>query len=148
MNFLRPYTLEEIAGFLNARFDGDPAFEVTGINEIHMVGPGDLTFVDHPKYYNKALTSLASTIIINKEVERPEGKALIFSENPFDDYVSLVRKFRPFEPADKMISDTAEIGEGTVIQPGAFIGNHVKIGKIASSMPMRAFTTIAYWATR
>jgi UDP-3-O-[3-hydroxymyristoyl] glucosamine N-acyltransferase len=129
MNFPRPYTLKEIARFLHARYDGDPAFKVTGMNEIHMVRPGDLTFVDHPKYYNKALSSQATTILINKEVDRPEGKALIFSDNPFDDYVSLVRKFRPFEAANKMVSDTAEIGEGTVIQPGAFIGNHVKIGK-------------------
>jgi UDP-3-O-[3-hydroxymyristoyl] glucosamine N-acyltransferase len=28
-----------------------------------------------------------------------------------------------------MVSPTARIGEGTVIQPGAFVGNHVRIGK-------------------
>jgi UDP-3-O-[3-hydroxymyristoyl] glucosamine N-acyltransferase len=61
-------------------------------------------------------------------VERPEGKALLFSDDPFSDYMKLVKKFRPFEPATKLVSDTAEIGEGTVIQPGAFVGNNVKIG--------------------
>ncbi len=85
MNFHRPYTLQEIAGLLHARFTGDPLFQVTGINEIHMVRPGDLTFVDHPKYYGKALKSAATTIIINKEVDCPPGKALIFSDHPFDD---------------------------------------------------------------
>jgi UDP-3-O-[3-hydroxymyristoyl] glucosamine N-acyltransferase len=102
---------------------------VTGINEIHMVEPGDLTFVDHPKYYSKALNSKATTILINKEVELPAGKALIISGKPFDDYVFLVTKFRPFEKAVAAISPTAVIGEGTVIQPGVFIGNHVTIGK-------------------
>lgn len=114
---------------LNARFDGDPGFPVLGLNEIHMVEPGDITFVDHPKYYDKALNSAATIIIINKEVECPQGKALIISDHPFDDYVFLARKFRPFEPATGMISPSAVIGEGTVIQPGAFIGNHVNIGK-------------------
>lgn len=129
MNFPRPYSLQEIASLLNARFDGDPDFEITGINEIHMVAAGDLTFVDHPKYYDKALNSRATTIIINKEVERPEGKALIISDDPFRDYVWLAKHFRPFESSHTSVSPSAQIGEGTVLQPGAFIGNHVKIGK-------------------
>jgi len=129
MKFERPYSLNEIATYLNAKSDGDPDFKITGINEIHMVEPGDLTFVDHPKYYSKALNSRATTILINKEVERPEGKSLVISEDPFMDYVKLVRKFRKFEPCNSTISPTAEIGEGTVIQPNSFVGNHVKIGK-------------------
>jgi UDP-3-O-[3-hydroxymyristoyl] glucosamine N-acyltransferase len=129
MKFPSPITLKEVAEMLNARFDGDPGFPVLGLNEIHMVEQGDITFVDHPKYYDKALNSAATIIIINKEVECPQGKALIISDHPFDDYVFLAHKFRPFEPATAMISPSAIIGEGTVIQPGAFIGNHVNIGK-------------------
>jgi UDP-3-O-[3-hydroxymyristoyl] glucosamine N-acyltransferase len=129
MRFDRPYKLEEIAGLTGGEFDGDPGFEVTGINEIHMVEPGDLTFVDHPKYYDKALGSKATTILINKRVERPAGKALIFSESPFDDFMKLARHFRPFVPATAMVSDSAVIGRGTIIQPGAFIGNNVTIGE-------------------
>jgi UDP-3-O-[3-hydroxymyristoyl] glucosamine N-acyltransferase len=123
-----PLSLKQISEIINGRFIGDPDFPVTGINEIHMVEPGDLTFVDHPKYYNKALNSKATTILINKEVTPPEGKSLIISDKPFDDYVFLVKNFRPFEKATATISPTAQIGEGTVIQPGAFIGNHVTIG--------------------
>jgi UDP-3-O-[3-hydroxymyristoyl] glucosamine N-acyltransferase len=128
MKFDSPLTLKKVAELINARFLGDPDFPVSGINEIHMVEPGDLTFVDHPKYYEKALHSKATTILINKEVEPPQGKALIISEHPFDDYVFLVRTFRPFERALSAISPSAIIGEGTIIQPGAFIGNHVTIG--------------------
>lgn len=129
MKFKTPKSVVEISNILNVTYDGEGSLPVTGINEIHMVEPGDLTFVDHPKYYEKALNSKATTILINKKVPRPEGKALIFSEDPFADYMLLVNKFRPFQPAVKMISDSAEIGEGTIIQPGSFVGNHVKIGK-------------------
>lgn len=129
MKLPHPISLQELADSLGVKYIGDPAHLVTGINEIHMVEKGDLTFVDHPKYYSKALNSEATTILINKEMECPEGKALIISEKPFDDYVSIVQRFRPFERAVAMVSPTATIGEGTVIQPGAFIGNHVILGK-------------------
>jgi UDP-3-O-[3-hydroxymyristoyl] glucosamine N-acyltransferase len=128
MKFPRIYTLKEIASLIDARFIGDPDFPVTGMNEIHMVEQGDLTFVDHPKYYNKSLNSKATTILINKEVDQPEGKSLIISDRPFDDYVYLVNYFRPFEKSTSFISPTAQVGESTVIQPGAFIGHHVTIG--------------------
>ena len=124
-----PLTLSTIAGMIGSTFSGNPEFIVSGINEIHMVQPGDLTFVDHPKYYNKALNSKATTIIINTEVECPEGKALIFHNDPFAAFVSLVKKLRPFEPSSSSISPSAIIGNGTIVQPNTFIGNHVNIGK-------------------
>jgi UDP-3-O-[3-hydroxymyristoyl] glucosamine N-acyltransferase len=122
-------TLETIAGIIHAKYSGSPTFEITGINEIHKVEPGDLTFVDHPKYYAKALKSRATTILINKEVDCPDGKALIFSDDPFRDYVYLTKQFRPFESSQSMISPEAVIGEGTILQPGVFVGNNVVIGK-------------------
>jgi UDP-3-O-[3-hydroxymyristoyl] glucosamine N-acyltransferase len=129
MKFTTSFRLKDIANMIDAGYSGDPDFVISGMNEIHMVEPGDLTFVDHPKYYAKAINSKATTIIINKEVECPEGKALIFHNDPFAAYVSLVKKFRPFEPASASVSPSATIGEGTVIQPNAFVGNHVTIGK-------------------
>jgi UDP-3-O-[3-hydroxymyristoyl] glucosamine N-acyltransferase len=129
MKFEHSIKLSDLAELLKAKPVGDPDFMVTGMNEIHMVEAGDLTFVDHPKYYAKALNSNATTILINKEVECPAGKALLISTKPFDDYVSLALHFRPFEKAFSAVSASAEIGEGTVIQPGAFVGNHVRIGK-------------------
>lgn len=122
-------TLDKVAEIIGSRYDGNPDFLITGLNEIHMVEAGDLTFVDHPKYYGKALGSKATTIIINKQMSTPEGKTLIFSDDPFAAYMTLVRRFRPFEKSNLNISPSAEIGEGTVVQPGAFVGNGVKIGR-------------------
>lgn len=129
MKFPRIYKLEEIASIIDAKYVGDSTFPVYGINEIHRVEAGDIVFVDHPKYYDKALESAATIVLINKEVDCPEGKALLISDDPFRDFVKIGQYFLPFELATKAISETAEIGEGTIIQPGAFIGNNVKIGK-------------------
>ncbi len=108
---------------------GSPDFPVLGINEIHVVEPGDLVFVDHPKYYDKALNSRATVILINKEVACPEGKGLIISEDPFRDFNKLTAHFRPFMQSSQSISDSARIGKGTVIQPNVFIGHNVVIGE-------------------
>ncbi|MBE7171394.1 MAG: UDP-3-O-(3-hydroxymyristoyl)glucosamine N-acyltransferase [Williamsia sp.] len=128
MKFPSPVSLQWLAGFINAELKGDLNGMATGINEIHRVENGDLVFVDHPKYYNKCVQSAASYIIINKEVEVPAGKALLIVEQPFEAYTKIVQHFRPFEPATKLISDTAAIGEHTQVFPNVFIGNHVTIG--------------------
>lgn len=129
MKFPKVHSLEEIANLLNCEFIGDKNFQVLGMNEIHVVEPGDIVFVDHPKYYDKALQSAATIVLINKEVECPDGKALLISDDPFRDFNILTRHFKPFQFANVAIAPTAEIGEGTVIQPNSFVGNHVKIGK-------------------
>jgi len=123
------YPLSELAALVDARVIGDGNMLVTGINEIHRVEAGDLTFVDHPKYYDKALNSAATFVIINKEVEAPAGKALIFSDDPFRDYVWLCKNFMPFVPSTSAIHPSAKIGEGTVIQPNVSIGPNAVIGK-------------------
>ncbi len=128
MKFPTAQTLKEIAGLLQVTYVGTDDFPVLGMNEIHVVEPGDIVFVDHPKYYDKALESRATVILINKEVDCPDGKALLISDDPFRDFNKLTQHFRPFEPAQKSIAPTAKIGKHTVIQPNVCIGNHVVIG--------------------
>ena len=128
MRFPQPYTLEQIATIINAKYVGASDFPVLGMNEIHVVQAGDIVFVDHPKYYEKALHSKATIVLINKEVECPEGKALLISDDPFRDFNKLTDFFKPFQKATNLIAPSARIGENTIIQPGAFVGNNVVIG--------------------
>lgn len=129
MKFPIPQTLEKIASIIDSDYVGEANFPVFGMNEIHVVQPGDIVFVDHPKYYDKALQSQATVILINRKVECPIGKALLISEDPFRDFNKLTLHFKPFQSSNSSISATAEIGEGTVIQPNVFVGNNVKIGR-------------------
>jgi UDP-3-O-[3-hydroxymyristoyl] glucosamine N-acyltransferase len=129
MKFNTVQSLQEIANLLQCEFVGDKNFPVQGMNEIHVVEPGDIVFVDHPKYYEKALQSSATIVLINKKVDCPEGKALLISDDPFRDFNTLTKHFRPFQFSNVSISESAKIGAGTVIQPNTFIGNHVVIGE-------------------
>ena len=128
MKFPQPHTIKQIANLIDCEFVGADDFPVHGMNEIHVVTSGDIVFVDHPKYYDKALNSAATIILINKNVECPEGKALLISDDPFRDFNKLTNHFKPFVSASKSISDSAKIGNDTVIQPNCFIGNNVVIG--------------------
>ena len=129
MKFPKPHTLKQIANLIDCESVGADDFEILGMNEIHVVETGDIVFVDHPKYYDKALESAATIVLINKEVVCPEGKALLISDDPFRDFNKLTQHFKPFKSSNSAIADDAVIGEGTLIQPNCFIGNNVTIGK-------------------
>jgi UDP-3-O-[3-hydroxymyristoyl] glucosamine N-acyltransferase len=128
MRFEQPVPITEIARLIGAEIIGEEEGVASGINEIHKVEEGDLVFVDHPKYYQKCVSSAATYIIINQKTEFPPHKALLLVDDPFEAYQQIVRHYRPFQPSQKAKSNTATVGTGTVIMPGAFIGNEVKIG--------------------
>ena len=128
MKFPKEYSLKEIASIINCNYVGNDDFPVLGMNEIHVVTPGDIVFVDHPKYYDKALQSNATIVLINKDVDCPKGKALLISDDPFRDFNKLTQHFKPFQPSNSSVSESAKIGIDTIIQPNCFIGNNVIIG--------------------
>lgn len=125
---IKPSTLKALSEILKAEYVGDPGHLITGFNEIHRVEAGDAVFVDHPKYYDKALQSAATTIIINKRTDCPEGKALLIVDEPFTAFNILTQHFQPKQYSLQPISPTATIGKDTIIMPGCFIGNNVSIG--------------------
>ena len=109
MKFPKTYPLYEIASIIGCEYVGESNFPVQGMNEIHVVENGDIVFVDHPKYYDKALQSAATIVLINKNVDCPSGKALLISEDPFRDFNKLTNHFNPFIAATAVISSSSEI---------------------------------------
>ena len=129
MKFTNKLALEKVIEITGAKPKGNLNVEILGLNEVHMVEKGDISFVDHPKYYDKLLHSKADIIIINTEnVEIPEGKLLLICDDPFAAFVRLIKHFRPFVASNSCVSESAKIGANTVIQPNSFIGNNVTIG--------------------
>jgi UDP-3-O-[3-hydroxymyristoyl] glucosamine N-acyltransferase len=119
----------EIAEIIGAKLIGNADLQATGLNEIHKVEVGDITFVDVEKYYKKSLTSAATIIIIDKETDFPEGKTLLVCDNPFEAYNSLAKRYRPDYRITKPIADSAIIGKNCFFEPNVIIGEAVEIGK-------------------
>ncbi len=128
MRFPEPIDIKTIAASIDAVIMGKQEQWAHGINEIHKVEPGDITFVDIEKYYQKSLNSSASIIIINKEVTCPEGKSLLLVDDPFTVFELIVRKYRPREPMNQAIHPSASIHPTAVIEPNVMIGKEVSVG--------------------
>lgn len=129
MKLNTPVSIKQMAEFLNCEFKGDETLMITGINEIHKVEFGDLVFVDHPKYYKKALQSNADIILIDKEVDFPKGKGILITDAPFDDFNKITKHYAPFKQWQNEQGDNLQVGENSVIHPNAVIGHNVTIGK-------------------
>jgi len=127
MTFKSPQSLKTIAELINAKFIGNENFQVFGTNEIHRVKAGEIVFVNHPKYYDKALNSDATIILIDKEVDCPEGKALLVSDDPFRDFNKINEHYQGIQTFETT-GQNAVIGKNCKIHPSVVIGNDVKIG--------------------
>jgi UDP-3-O-[3-hydroxymyristoyl] glucosamine N-acyltransferase len=132
MKLSQPITLAQAADFLKCKLIGDPEMPITGLNEIHKVKPGDLSFVDYHKYYEKAMSSAATIILINAEIDFPPHKGILISDDPFRDYNKLVNRYYETQPVMGHSYQTGKnvtIGEDSIIMHNVFIGDRVKIGK-------------------
>ncbi|MBK6571556.1 MAG: UDP-3-O-(3-hydroxymyristoyl)glucosamine N-acyltransferase [Saprospiraceae bacterium] len=129
MKLAQPIPVKELAEKFSLKIIGEANQLVYGINEIHKVTPGDLTFVDAEKYYSKSINSPATIILINKETECPPGKTLLVCEQPFEVYNQLVISVRPEQALNTNYAHTADIHPTAIIEPGAIIGHHAVIGE-------------------
>jgi UDP-3-O-[3-hydroxymyristoyl] glucosamine N-acyltransferase len=129
MKFTNPIPIKDISAKYNAEILGDSSLNVLGINEIHQVKEGDITFSDVKKYFDKALKSKATFIILNEKVEViPEGKVVLVHPNPFEAYDGIVREHRPFDPLSIEVADSSVLHPSVILEPNVVIGNHVRIG--------------------
>jgi len=127
MKLKKAVAVQDICNIIKAEHSGHGRELISGINEIHKVSRGDLTFVDFDKYYDKALQSAASVILINKKLPAPDGKVLIFTQDPFDDYNKIVKHFYKKQASAKSMNGA--VGSSSIIYPGVYIGHGVKIGE-------------------
>lgn len=145
MKFPTPIPIQRIAEKYQCEIIGDASLLANGINEIHKVEAGDITFVDVEKYFERSLQSAASIIILNKRTDCPEGKVLLLCDEPFKVYDSIVKAYRAITPMSKMISDSAMIHDSAIIEPNVVIGHHVRIGKhsyIHANVTIQDYTII------
>lgn len=147
MRFKDPISISSLLKMITQKVEvrGEVDFPVTGINELHSVEKGDLSFVDHEKYYERVINSAATFILINKDYPAQEGKVFLICEDPLMAYLEVVNHYIKFTPQNQQIHPHAKIGKGTIIQPNVFIGEDVTIGEnciIHSNVAIYANTTI------
>ena len=147
------FTLGELANLVNGELVGDPNVIITGISGIKEAKKGDITFLANPKYSCLMVTTKASAIITSRDVSDSD-KPLLRTDNPsvaFTKVVDLAALDNTAHPktvhptavisskaklganvavgAYTVIEDGVQIGDGTIIYGGCYVGHHAKIGK-------------------
>ncbi len=153
------YTVRDIAEFIGGELVGDGAPAIRGVSSIDDAGEGELTFVDNPKYKEKAKATRASCIVTSFELEDID-KPVIKCKNPSLAMARIIDKMFPHETAhpkgvdpgaligkdvtlgagvsigaNAVIDDNVTIGDGSIVYPLVFIGRGAKIGKNALIYP-------------
>lgn len=148
MRFHRPYTSAEIAERLGMRVQGPKDAEITGLNDTHIVSPGEVCFADHPRYLSKALKSEAAAIIVREGLFPVGASSKVFftASDPFEAFVELIRMVQEdarnsghlgappqVHPTARVaegvhLGNDVTVGPGTVIHPHVVIYNNCHIG--------------------
>lgn len=135
MIFPHSISVVDIAKKVGGEVIGDKSLQVKGVNEVHRVQAGEITFVDVEKYYKKALHSAATIILINKKTAFPEGKAIIVCENPFQAFDTLCREFYPEINPVQGVDSSAVIHESVILGSGVSVGKNSQIGAGSKIFP-------------
>lgn len=122
--------LAEIADRLSCQLDGDGEIEIYGVASLEDAENGYLSFFTNTKYLQKALSTKASAIIVDKNFTGLEIP-LLKSSNPYLTFAKAIEFFYPQEKQvphlhpSAFISDKAMIGKGVSVGAHSFIDEGV-----------------------
>jgi len=131
----RTITVRELASRVGGEVIGKADLTVSGVASLGSAGPGDLVYVDSPKYADALSSTKADAAILPGGVEPPPGMTAIRVRHPALAMAQALEILCPFERAFDGISPQAAIGrnaavaDGVSIGPHAYVGDNVRIGR-------------------
>jgi len=124
---------------------GDGTKLITGLAPLDTAGPGDITFLDNPKYADRlAATEAAACLCAARYVDKvPDNVAVLQSPEPYRAYARILADFFPaalrffgaYDSSQDGIATTASVHpsarleSGARIEPGVVIGEGAEIGE-------------------
>jgi UDP-3-O-[3-hydroxymyristoyl] glucosamine N-acyltransferase len=128
---LGTFTLGEIAARIGGTVRGDAGCRVSGIRPLEEAGPGDLSFLTHPRYRRTAAATAAAGLLVGDEAGLP-GRNLIVVANPYAALAHAIALFHPQHRPPPGISPQAVLGEGARLGEDVSIGPFAVLGRGAA----------------
>ena len=132
--------LEDLARELGARVEGSGDIEIAGIAPLDEAGPGQLSFLAHPKYRPMLASTRASAVIVGED-DVADGPVLLRVADPYLAFVKAATLFdlRPGLAAGihptAVVDVSASVGEGASIGAYVVVGADTVIGRNATLHP-------------
>lgn len=138
-----PFALGDIAEKVGVSLTDalDGAREISDVRPLALAGPEDLTFFDNRKYTQQlSVTGAGACIISDSDKTRaPATAATLTTKTPYAAFARTVRMFYADAlhskaanaracTAGNLVHETAKIGTGVTIEPGAVIGREAVVG--------------------
>lgn len=125
--------VEEIAGLLNAAYEGAGDVEIHGAATLESAGPGEIAFVGNRKAAAQAAQSGAGCLLVTQDF--PAGRTMIRVDDPRASFASVIGLLYPRPPVipgahhTAIIAPDAEIAASAAIGPYAVIRARARVGE-------------------
>ena len=137
----KTFTLGTLAGHLGIECRGNPEITLSGIAPLHSARPGQLSFLDNPKYKSYLATTQASAVIVSPNDAADCPTNALVADNPYFTYAIAAQAFeeKPHfaagQHASVVVGADCQIAASAHIGARVVIGNHVCIGEHAIIEP-------------
>ncbi|MGL5744119.1 MAG: UDP-3-O-(3-hydroxymyristoyl)glucosamine N-acyltransferase [Cetobacterium sp.] len=132
------YKIDKLISLLECEVKGDAKVNITGLSPFFQAQEGDVTFASDEKFLKKLNETKASVVIVPAGIELPEnGKTYLLVTSNLRVLMPKLLNFfkRKTKRMEKMIEDSAVIGEETTVAMNSYIGHDVKLGKNVTIYP-------------
>ena len=126
-------TVRELAGRLDCPFEGDGSVVLTGVAGLDEAGPGQLSYLAHPRFRPFLGGTHAAALVLGTG-EAWDRTPVIRAENPQLAFIRATEIFfTPYRPGPgvhptAVVAPTARIGKDASIGPLCWIGDGAEIG--------------------
>lgn len=127
-------TLRELADRFGLQLVGDGAVAVDGVCTLSPGRPGRLGFLSNPRLRGQLAQTQAGAVIVGERDASALTSAGLIAKDPYLAYARIARLFDPdrdFAPgihAAAVLAESAQVGEGCWIGPGAVVEAGARLG--------------------
>ncbi len=134
------HTLAELARHIGAELQGDPSCLIHAVAALPQAGPGEVSFLTHPRYRKHLASTRASAVILDAAHRAECPVSALVVENPLLAYARAAALLYP-EPlpapgihpgavvsGECRVHASASVGAQCVLEQGVEIGPNVVIG--------------------
>jgi len=118
----RAYRLGEIVERFGGNLIGDPDLPISRIATLESAGPGDLSFLSHPKYRPQLQSTRAAAVIVKESERDATDRPRIVCDDPYLYFARVARLLAP------QIRPAAGVHPQAVVEPGAVVAASAAVG--------------------